>query len=140
MGVNGESPVNVGEDLGHLDEGRGPDAYVRPDDLDLVTGVRTCEDKVDNLVARIEARESYTNDMDSSLWWYLTLVGAFIVGSLMSGASISSGGGGSPELVGLLAAMSPVGVREPLGSGLSDGIWKLYDTITPDKEVIPDVE
>jgi hypothetical protein len=89
-------------DLGHLDDGRGPDALVRPDDADLIAGVRPVEDKVDNLLARIEARENLQDSTDSSLWWYLTLIAAFFVGSLLSGAALPEGGDSVPQPVGMV--------------------------------------
>lgn len=86
------------------------EAHVRPEDVKKIGGAQSIDDKVETWQRQIEAGENQSDDSTTSdLLWYGALFGALVLGSLMSGFSLSGGGDGGGVFLGLVA-LAPWGV------------------------------
>ena len=73
-------------------------AHVRPEDVKLIGGAQSTEDKIETLLRQLEAKANMPGtDTLSRAIWYAAVIGAFAVGALFSGYSGGGGGGGVPN-------------------------------------------
>lgn len=66
-------------------------AHVRPEDVGKIGGAQTVDDKVETWHRQLEAQESQPDSGGDNVWYWGALILSFVVGSSMSGFSLSGG-------------------------------------------------